>query len=153
MLSKRLVKLIEDHAEALTRTVLDDVLQNPRTVALRKAPQDELRRRAYDVYHNLGHWLIDKTEDAIERTYEDVGRKRFGHRVPLSETVYTLLIMKVHLRDFIRVSGVVDSAVELYQEEELHLLVDQFFDRAIYYAVRGYEQAAESRPLAEHASV
>ena len=153
MLSKRLVKLIEDHAEGLTRTVLDDVLHNPRTVALRNAPQDELTRRAYDVYHNLGHWLVDKTEDAIERTYEEVGRQRFGHHVPLSEMVYTLIIMKLHLRDFIRVSGVVDSAVALYQEEELHLLVDQFFDKAIYHAVRGYEQAAEGRPLAEHATV
>ena len=153
MLSKRLVKLIEDHAEELTRTVLDDVVRNPRTVALRNAPQDELKRRAYDVYHNLGHWLIDKTEDAIERTYSDVGRKRFGHRVPLSEMVYTLIIMKLHLRDFVRVSGVVDSAVELYQEEELHLLVDQFFDKAIYYAVKGYEEAAEGRPLEEHAAV
>jgi hypothetical protein len=147
MLSKRLVRLIEDHAEGLSRTVLDDVLHNPRTASLRNTPHDELRRRAYDVYHNLGHWLIDKTEDAIERTYAELGHQRFGNRVPLSEMVYALIIMKLHLRDFIRVSGVADSAVELYQEEELHLLVDQFFDRATYYAVKGYEQAAEGRPV------
>ena len=45
-------------------------------------------------------------------------------------------------RDFIRARGLVDSAVELYQVEELHLLVSHFFDRAIYHVVRGYEEAA-----------
>src|SRR5439155_891799 len=43
---------------------------------------------------------------------------------------------KDHLRDFIRARGLVDSAVELYQVEELHLLVSHFFDRAIYHVVR-----------------
>lgn len=144
MLSKRLVKLIEDHADELTRGVLDDILHNPRTTALHKVSHEELRQRAYDVYHNLGRWLVDKTDAAIEQVYAAMGRKRFGDRVPLSQMLYGLIVMKLHVRDFIRTSGVVDSAVELYQEEELHLLVDQFFDKAIYFAVKGYEEAAES---------
>ncbi len=146
MLSKRLIQLIEDHAEGLTRSVLNDFSSNPRTQALHKAPQEELRRRIFDVFHNLGRWLADRTEEAIERTYAEMGRKRFGDRIPISQVVYGLIVTKIHLRDFIRASGLVDSAVQLYQEEELHLMVDQFFDRAIYYAVRGYEDAAESAP-------
>ena len=146
MLSKRLVNLIEEHAEGLTRVVLDDLMSNPRTVALQNAPRDELRRRIYDIFHNLGRWLADRTEDAIEHTYAEVGRQRFGDRIPISQVVYAFIVTKVHLRDFIRASGLVDSAVQLYQEEELHLMVDQFFDRATYYAVRGYEEAAETAP-------
>jgi hypothetical protein len=152
MLSKRLVKLIEDHAEGLTRAVLDDILHNPRTTALHKVPHEELRQRAYDVYHNLGRWLVDKTDAAIEQVYAAMGRKRFGDRVPLSQMLYGLIVMKLHVRDFIRTSGVVDSAVELYQEEELHLLVDQFFDKAIYYAVKGYEEAAEGATVQKQAA-
>jgi hypothetical protein len=146
MLSRRLVTLIEDHAEGLTRVVLDDLMSNPRTTALQNAPRDELRRRLYDSFHNLGRWLTDRTESAIEGTYGEMGRKRFGDRIPISQVVYAFIVTKVHLRDFIRASGLVDSAVQLYQEEELHLMVDQFFDRATYYAVRGYEQAAEATP-------
>jgi hypothetical protein len=144
MLSKRLVNLIEDHAEGLTRSVLADLLSNPRTQALHKASHDELRRRVYDAFHNLGRWLADRTEETFERTYAEMGRKRFGDRIPISQVVYGFIVMKVHLRDFIRASGLVDTAVDLYQEEELHLLVDQFFDKATYYAVRGYEEAAEA---------
>jgi hypothetical protein len=143
MLSARLVKLIENHAEGLTQSLIDDVLTNPRTAAFQGASRDELRQRAYDVFHNLGRWLADKTEDVIERTYAEMGHRRFGDRIPVSQTVYALLLMKVRLRDFIRASGLVDSAVDLYQEEELHLLVDQFFDKTIYYTVKGYEEAAE----------
>lgn len=146
MLSKRLIQLIEDHAEGLTRGVVNDLQSNPRTQTLRNAPQEELRRRIFDVFHNLGRWLADRTEEAIERTYSEMGRKRFGDRIPISQVVYGLIVTKVHLRDFIRASGLVDSAVQLYQEEELHLMVDQFFDRAIYYAIRGYEEAAETSP-------
>ena len=36
----------------------------------------------------------------------------------------------------------VDSAVELYQEQELHRLLGHFFDKAIYYTVRAYEREA-----------
>jgi len=34
-----------------------------------------------------------------------------------------------------------DRPLELYQEMELLRLVDQFFDRAVYYAARGHERA------------
>jgi hypothetical protein len=36
----------------------------------------------------------------------------------------------------------VDSAVDLYQELELHRLLGQFFDKAIYYTVRAHEREA-----------
>ena len=39
-----------------------------------------------------------------------------------------------------------DSAVELYQEEELNLMIGHFFDKVLYYTVRGYETAAKPEP-------
>ncbi len=53
--------------------------------------------------------------------------------------IYALVLTKYHLRDYIRSAGLVDSAVELYQEQELHRLVGNFFDKAMYHTVRGYE--------------
>jgi hypothetical protein len=35
-----------------------------------------------------------------------------------------------------------DSAVELHQERELRRLIGHFFDRAIYYAVKAYQNEA-----------
>lgn len=151
MLSARLVKVIEEHAEELTRGVLTDLSANARTPHYHNLPADELHRRVYDVYHNLGRWLSDKTEEHVEATYGGLGRTRAVEGVPLSEVVYALVLIKEHLREYIRAVGLVDSAVELYLEEELHLLIGHFFDKAIYHTVKGYEaeehsSAASSRP-------
>ena len=144
MLSARLIKLIEDHAEDLTREVLRDLAGNARTPSYNSLPADEMHRRVYDVYHNLGRWLGDKTEEHLESTFGGLGRRRHAEGVPLSEVVYTLVLIKDHLRGYIRAVGLVDSAVELYLEEELHLQIGNFFDNAVYHMVKGYEAAATS---------
>lgn len=141
MLSARLVRMIQDHAEDLTREVLRDLQSNPRTLAYHTLAPDELRRRVYDVYHNFGRWLGDKTEAPVEATYGALGRTRRAEGVPLSEVVYALILVKEHLRSYVLSAGIVGSAVDLYQEEELSLLTERFFDRAVYYAVKGYEMA------------
>lgn len=145
MLSARLVQMIEDHAEQLTRGVVHDLQTNPRTAAYHTLSREELDRRAYDVYHNLGRWLSHKTDDAIEASYSALGKKRSAEGIPLSEVVYALVLTKYHLRDYIRSVGLGTSAMELYQEQELHRLVGHFFDKAIYYTVKGYERELESR--------
>ena len=145
MLSARLVKVIEEHAEQLTRRVLGDLLTNPRTSHYHELPTNELHNRVYDVYRNLGRWLGDKTEEHLETTFGGLGRKRYHEGVPLSELVYALILSKDYLREYIRSVGLVDSAVELYLEEELHLMIGNFYDRAIYHGVKGYEDESRSR--------
>ena len=151
MLSAYLVRMIENHAEDLTREVLDDLTHNPKTPAWHALSRDEMHRRVYDLYHNLGHWLADKSETAVERSYSQLGRDRFSEQVPLEEVVFATVLIKDHLRNFIRRAGVVYSALELHREVELNLMVGHFFDKALYYAVKGYEEAradSAARPLA-----
>jgi hypothetical protein len=145
MLSFRLVKAIESHAEQLTRGVVHDLQTNQRTPTYHTLPAEELHHRAHAVYSNLGRWLGEKTDQTIEAFYAELGKQRHAEGIPLCEVVYALLLVKYHLRDYIRSSGLVDSAVELYQEQELQRLVGHFFDRAIYYTVKSYECEAASR--------
>ena len=142
MLSARLIRLIEEHAEQLTSRALADLASNPRTTTFNRLGADELHRRIYDVYHHLGRWIGDKPEEQLEANYGGLGRARCQEGIPLSEVVYVLILIKDHLREYIRAVGLVDSAVELYLEEELHLSIGHFFDKAIYYTVRGYEAEA-----------
>jgi hypothetical protein len=46
---------------------------------------------------------------------------------------------------YLRKEAFLDSIVELHAELELQQLLNQFFDRAIYYAIQGYEEAQEQR--------
>jgi hypothetical protein len=148
VLSARLIRLIEEHAEQLTSGALADLASNPRTKTFARLGGEELHRRVYDVYHNLGRWIGDKTEEQLEATYGGLGRARYKEGIPLSEVVYVLVLVKDHLRKYIRAVGLVDSTVELYLEEELHLSIGHFFDKALYYTVKGYEEAAavQARP-------
>jgi hypothetical protein len=141
MLSAYLVRMIENHAEDLTKALLDDLQSNPRTESFHRLSRDELHHRLYDLYHNLGHWLGDMSESGIEETYAELGRRRFMENVPISDLVYGVILGKEHLRAFIRRVGVVYSALELHREVELNLMISHFFDRAIYYAVKGHEAA------------
>jgi len=142
MLSARLVRIIEDHAEQLTRSLIDDLMSNSRTRHYHHLTPEELHHRIYDVYRNLGRWLNDETESAIESSCTQLGKKRFVEGIPVDEIVYSLGLIKNHLLDYVQFSGLADSAVELHGDRELQRLVGRFFDKAVYYTVKGFEQEA-----------
>ena len=52
---------------------------------------------------------------------------------------------KEHLWGFLQRETLIDRPVELFGELELIMLLDQFFDRAMYYAGAGYEQEVQER--------
>lgn len=145
MIAVKLVRLIESHAEQLARGLIEKLHADIRATGMRKVPAHELQLRAYDVYHNFSDWLLNKTESDIERQYVAIGARRASQGVPLSDLVYAILAVKEHLWEFLRREGLVDRALELYQELQLFQLVDVFFDRAIYFAVAGYERARAAR--------
>jgi len=156
VLSARLIRMIEEHAEQLTRALLADLQSNPRTPSYHRLASHEVHDRVYNVYRNLGQWLGNTVDTSVEASYSQLGARRFEEGVPLSELIYALILTKYHLRDYINASGLVDSAVDLYQEQELHRLVGQFFDKAMYFTTKGYERelakrSSEARPRASRA--
>jgi hypothetical protein len=72
-----------------------------------------------------------------------LGKKRFAEGIPLSEVVYVLSLTKHHLLEYIRFSGMIDSAVEMHGAQELQRLAGRFFDKAVYYTVRAFEREAD----------
>ena len=153
MLSLRLIELIETHAESLTRDVLKEYATNPRTRHWGVVPSNELEQRVFRTYHNLGDWLGNPKEDAVQAEYEEWGRKRYRNGIPLSEIVYAVILLKHHLRKYIRDNGLIEYSrdrqapqeilpVHLYGIQELNYLVGDFFDKALYYLARGYELEA-----------
>ena len=153
MLANRLIQLIENHSDSLTQQLLQDVLANEMTTSFRRVPKGELKPRIAALYQNLGKWIGNPNEDDIRQEYEGWGRNRFRQGILFSEIVYVLILTKKHLRKFIREHGLVTYSgdrvtpdelvpVELYSIQELNYLVGDFFDRALYHLVRGYESAA-----------
>jgi hypothetical protein len=141
MISTRLVAMIEDHADQLTAGLVRDLERHPRLSGYHRLAPLELHARAYDVYHNLSKWVARGSESEIEATYTELGRRRYREGIPLSEVIFALLLTQNHLLDYVKTSGLSDTALDLYQELELVHMVTQFFDKAIYHAARGFELA------------
>jgi hypothetical protein len=140
MLSTRLVHLIENHAEELAEGLIERLRHSSRTVDFFYVPDDELRQGAINIYRNLGDWLLNKTETDVEYRYVQVGMKRAEQGVGLTDFVWALVITKENLWRFLQSHAHVDLVLELYGELEFVQLVDQFFDRAFYYATVGYQR-------------
>ncbi len=143
VLGWRLVRLIETHSEQLARS-LEQRIENCERCGefVQKVPPEELKQRVYEVYHHLGEWLVKKTESDVERRYEEIGSRRRRQGVSLSQVLFVILATKEHLWEYVAKEALADRPVELFQELELFQLVEQFFDRALYFAAIGYERAA-----------
>jgi len=142
VLGCRMVRLIETHSGQLARGVLERVENSERCQDfLRKVPPEELRQRVQEIYHHLGEWLTRKTERDIERRYTAIGERRAAQGVSLSHLMFAIVATKEHLWQYVAKEVLADPRpVELFQEVELAQLVEQFFDRAIYFAAIGYER-------------
>ena len=140
MLAGRLVRLIEKHSEQLSRELSEKVWNSPLCSDLHKVPPDELEARTREIYHNLSDWLLNKTESELEKRYTELGARRAEQGVAYSHFLWAITATREHLRTFVQREGLSDSAMELHGELELMHLLDQFFDRALYYAAVGYER-------------
>jgi hypothetical protein len=140
MFSYRLVRLIEAHADALAAGLQEKVQDSPQVTHFRDISAHELRERVYEIYRHLGEWLLGKNELDIEHRYREIGSRRAQQKVPLSEVIQAIVLTKENLWEFLKSEAVMDRAIEIMGELELLQMLEMFFDRAIYYAVVGYEE-------------
>jgi hypothetical protein len=108
---------------------------------LQKVPESEMRERAYGIYKNLSDWLLNKTEPEIGRVYVQLGRRRAGQGASMSSLCWAIMKTEENLWEFLESQGVRQNAIDILGSLELLRLLDQFFNRAIYYATLGYETA------------
>jgi len=145
MMLYRLVRLIENHSQALACCLLARVQSSGATPDYKNVPPEELKARVYEIYRHLGEWLMKKDELDLELRYSDIGARRASQGVPLSQLVWAIVLTKENLWEYIKNKSLLERPVEVFGELEMLQLLDQFFDRAIYYAATGYERAIAAR--------
>jgi hypothetical protein len=100
--------------------------------------------RAFDVYKNLSKWISADSDEKgeIRRKYMALGVQRYHEGIPLSEVLMALLITRRVLWSKVQSEGMLDTAVELNMAMAMSNQVQLFFERALVFVARGYEQAA-----------
>lgn len=142
MLGMRLVRLIEAHSEALSRKVTELIRTSDRTADFRGIRQEDMQRRVAEIYRNLGEWLLQKTELDIASRFKSLASRRAAEGIRLPQLIWALMLTRDQLLHFLRYEALDDNIVALHGELEVYQLLNQFFDRAVYYSVLGYEAAA-----------
>jgi hypothetical protein len=145
MLAYRLLRLVENHSEALAAGLLEKTNKSPLLPGYRNVPPGELEQRVYEIYRHLADWLLGKSELDVEKRYIEIGAKRALQNVPLSELIWAIILTKKNLWDFLKQEAVLDRPAEISGELAVEELLNQFFDRAVYYAAAGYERARVSQ--------
>jgi hypothetical protein len=140
MLAYRLVRLMEAHSEELSTSLLDRVVSSDRCPAYHRVPPDELREHVGEVYHHMGEWLLGKREVDIEQRYRAIGRRRAAQGVPVSQLIWVIAVMKENLMEFLQREVQSANLGELLGELKVLQLMEQFFDRGVYYAALGHEE-------------
>ena len=144
MISQRLLRVVQQNADRLTNDLIAEIRRDPRTSAYHKLSEEDLHERALDLFHNLERWLSSHTEFAVQNRYEAFGRRRYQEKIPFSQVFFALTTAKSILLNFIRGAVVAESAAELPLEYELVLAICQFYDKTLYHAAVGYEDAARA---------
>jgi hypothetical protein len=153
MIGAKLVELIEIHAPQLTKDVTRDLLANGRTPGFRMLNPEDLEDRVFQILNHLGSWISEPRSERVHTEFTAWGRRRFDQGIPLSELIYSMIVIKQHLRRYIRDHGLVEASFprvegdyvlpfHLHSLQELNANVGQFFDEALYYLARGYEERA-----------
>lgn len=147
MLAYKLVRLIETHSETLVAGLLAKVQTSELTRSYQNVPPEDLKARVGDIYSHLGEWLLGKSSFDIEQRYEEIGAQRVHQGVPVSELIWVIILTKENLWEFLQKESAPERPIEAFGELEMLQLLDQFFDRAMYYASVGYERALNAHEL------
>jgi len=105
----------------------------------------ELKKLVSGIYGQLGQWLVNKTEEDIESRYTSIGMQRAEEGVSVAQLLWCIMLVKENLWEYLRNNENLENTAQIFGELVLTQMVDQFFDRAMYYAVRGHENAREAR--------
>jgi hypothetical protein len=151
MVAERLVELIEIQAVRLAADVAQDLMTNTRTTGFRSVNREELEERLFNLLHHLGDWISDRRSEKVQLEFADWGRRRFNQGIPISQIVFAIIVLKQHLRRYVREHGLVEASfprvdgdyvlpMHLHSLQELNTQIGLFFDEALYHLALGYER-------------
>ena len=146
MMLYRLVRLIETHSQALAN-LLDRVHNSEATPGYKNVPPEEFKERVFEIYRHLGDWLTTKDEQDVEARYLEIAARRAFQHVPLRQLVWAIALTKENLWQFIKKET--ERPAGVFGEMEMLEWLDQFLDRAIYYAAMGHERAVAYHAFAQ----
>ena len=152
MRALKLVQHLRADADSMSERLLEKIRNSRRcSELLLKVPADEHKRYAVDTYRDLMEWLAADTDSLIESRYVQLGKLRAQQGIPFSHLFWAVCITRDFLCDYIQQECLIDEPVEFWGGVMLLRSLNQFFDRALYFSLIGYQNAGVPEWMNSHA--
>ena len=144
MRAAKLVQHLRTNADCMSERLLERIRNSPRcSNLLLRVPAEEHKQYAVHVYRDLVEWLAVETDSVIVSRYVELGNRRARQGIPFSDLFWAVCITREYLWEYIQQECLLDEPVEFWGGVMLMRSLNQFFDRALYFALVGYESAGE----------
>lgn len=153
MPAAKLVQHLRDNADSMSERLLEKIRNSGscRDLLLR-VPAEEHKHYSRNVYLDMMEWLASDSNPAIESRYLELGTRRAHQGVPVSQLFWAVCIARAYLWEYIQQECLLDEAVEFWGGVMLLRSVNQFFDRALYATLVGYQKAETDDQAGSHAA-
>lgn len=142
MHAAKFIQHMKTNADRMCDSVTQRVRNSNRCSELTiRVPVAEQRRCNLEIYRDLIDWLAADTDAIIEKQYVALGMRRAQQGVPLSQLFWAVCIAREHLWDHMQQECLIEEPVEFWGGVNLLHSLNQFFDRALYFTLRGYQRA------------
>jgi ADP-ribose pyrophosphatase YjhB (NUDIX family) len=143
--SDKLVNLIEKNADIIANRWLSDITNNKSTPTYAVSDPTATLERVLFVLRQFRKWLGGFYDDNDIRVYyRKLGLERKQEGFMLSEILSAISLTRKHIWEFALSQRMWTKTIDIYMTLELDRRMMIFFDRAAYYATRGYQ---EEKPL------
>jgi hypothetical protein len=147
MRAGKLVAHMKANVERVSEEVTKKIRASQKCVVLsRTLTVDEQNRATADIYRDLTTWLATESDSGIEQRYVVLGLLRAQQGVPFSNLFWAVCIAQEYLWQYMQQETLLEEPVEFWGGVILLSSMTQFFNRVVYFALQGYEQAADCEP-------
>ena len=142
LISDALVRLVEEHAEEISRRWLEVVRSIPSTSTYAALPAGMVQEKAMAVLSRFCSWLSGEEHgEEVAEFYRTLGRQRREQGFTLPEVLSALTLLRKEIWTFIGERDALVDLMEVYRAMELSRRVVLFFDKALYHMARGFAEA------------
>ena len=139
MVYRRLITFIEEKRDLISELWVKETRASKYMPTYNKLKDGELKKRSKKLIDHLILFLKeDVSKNKIGRYFAGVGRERYKEKFPLCEVQYAVYLLKTILWKTILEKNIFDSTVALQTAMELQTTFHSFFDKGIFFIIRGY---------------
>ena len=147
MRALKLIQLMQANAVLMSEALVLKIRASRRCrELLLRVPEKEQRQYASEIYRDLTAWLANESDlcSIVEKRYAHLGAQRANQAVPLSQILWAVSIAREHLWEYAQQECFHEEPIEFMGGVVLLRTLNRFFDEVLYFAINGYEKAAQN---------